>query len=164
MWGRRKKNAERLPWYRAPGYKGNLTEAEKRQLDAFRMKEPHPAADFSDLPEEVQSYISRIEMAHYDLKQEGAAAKSLALTVVGAVVLYVSYYGVPPATSIWPYVAGALLVIIPWFYYKVEWNRNAEEFLPTDGPSPTDEQIKYEWELAYIVHQKMREKHAQEEK
>jgi exonuclease I len=31
MW-KRKRKAEWLPWYRARNYKGDLTEAEKRQL------------------------------------------------------------------------------------------------------------------------------------
>jgi hypothetical protein len=43
---RRKSSSERLPWYRAPDYSGNLTEAEKRQLDAFRMQARHPAARY----------------------------------------------------------------------------------------------------------------------
>jgi hypothetical protein len=42
--GRSKRRVEWLPWYRARGYNGNLTEAEKRQLDAFRAQEKHPAA------------------------------------------------------------------------------------------------------------------------
>jgi hypothetical protein len=42
MFRRKKKQPEHLPWYRARNYKGNLTEAEKRQLDFFRMQEKHP--------------------------------------------------------------------------------------------------------------------------
>ena len=41
MW-RRKRKAEWLPWYQARSYKGDLTEAEKRELDAFRMQPKHP--------------------------------------------------------------------------------------------------------------------------
>ena len=37
MW-KRKRKSEWLPWYRAPDYKGDLTEAQKRELDAFRMQ------------------------------------------------------------------------------------------------------------------------------
>ena len=48
MWKRKR---EWLPWYRARNYEGDLTEAEKRQLDAFRMQPSHPAAKFDDLPE-----------------------------------------------------------------------------------------------------------------
>ena len=77
MW-KRKRKAEWLPWYRARNYKGDLTEAEKRQFDAFRMQPKHPAAQEDDLPEEVQSYIGRIEMELYDKKQEGARGPSSA--------------------------------------------------------------------------------------
>jgi exonuclease I len=79
MW-KRKRKAEWLPWYRARNYKGDLTEAEKRQLDAFRMQPKHPAAQEDDLPEEVQSYIGRIEMELYDKKQEGAVGQAMFLT------------------------------------------------------------------------------------
>jgi hypothetical protein len=41
MFGRKKKPAECLPWYRARDYKGDLTENEKRQLDLFRMRKEH---------------------------------------------------------------------------------------------------------------------------
>jgi hypothetical protein len=54
----------------AQNYKGNLTENEKRQLDFFRMQEKHPVADYDSLPEEVQRYINRITMEHYDLKSD----------------------------------------------------------------------------------------------
>ena len=67
----KKKHKEFLPWYRAPGYKGHLTEDEKRELDSFRLREnkyseKHPAAHREDLPDEVQSYISNIEQELYD--------------------------------------------------------------------------------------------------
>jgi hypothetical protein len=39
----RQSSSERLPWYRAPDYSGNFTEAEKRALDAFRVQARHPA-------------------------------------------------------------------------------------------------------------------------
>jgi hypothetical protein len=67
MWWKRESSSKRLPWYRAPNYSGNLTEAEKRQLDALRMQAPHPAARYEDLPEEVQSYISGLAIEAYDL-------------------------------------------------------------------------------------------------
>ena len=84
MWWRSKLKTEELPWYRSPGYNGKMSEAEKRQLDAFRMQEQHPAARQEDLPEEVRSYIGRIEMKLYDLKQETAASRALVASVAGA--------------------------------------------------------------------------------
>lgn len=38
MWWKREQRTEFLPWYRVPGFKGKVSEAEKRQLDAFRMQ------------------------------------------------------------------------------------------------------------------------------
>jgi hypothetical protein len=52
-----RKPTERLPWYRARDYKGDLTENEKRQLDSFRMRREHPAASYDTLPGEVKVYI-----------------------------------------------------------------------------------------------------------
>lgn len=70
MFGRKNKK-EPLPWYRARNYKGNLTEAEKRELDLLRHRESeggeHPSANYGYLPEEVQSYLSKIEIERYDL-------------------------------------------------------------------------------------------------
>ena len=66
----KKKPTERLPWYRARGYKGDITENEKRQLDAFRMQKEHPAASYDSLPKEVRMYMIKIGMELYDKKQE----------------------------------------------------------------------------------------------
>lgn len=74
MWKRTRK-AERVPWYRSRDPKGhiitgNIPEAVKRELDAFRMQPKHPAAQEDDLPEEVRDYIGQLEMELYDKKQE----------------------------------------------------------------------------------------------
>ena len=59
---------ERPPWYRVPDYKGNLIEAEKRELDAFRARPRHPAFEYSELSEQVEIYISGLETEAYDLE------------------------------------------------------------------------------------------------
>ena len=87
MW-KRKRKAEWLPWYRAHDYTGNLTEKEKRLLDAFRAQPTHPSANFEQLPEEVQRYVNRIEMELYDQKQEAAAGRAIVLSEVGAALLF----------------------------------------------------------------------------
>jgi hypothetical protein len=76
MFWRPKKQREVLPWYRARGYKGDLTEAEKREVDSFRVLPKHPAAQYEDLPDEVQQYIAEVEIERYDLKQDKAAASA----------------------------------------------------------------------------------------
>jgi len=63
---KRKGKPEWLPWYRSRNYKGDMTETEKRQLDAFRAQPKHPATRTEDLPEEVRDYINGIELELYD--------------------------------------------------------------------------------------------------
>jgi hypothetical protein len=91
MFGRKKKRKEPLPWYRARNYNGNLTEAEKRELDSFRHRESeggeHPSASYGDLPEEVQSYLSKIEIEYYDLIQQTLVGRCLLLSGVGLFLL-----------------------------------------------------------------------------
>jgi len=149
MW-KRKRKGEPLPWYRAPNYKGNITEAEKRQLDAFRMQPKHPSAQWDDLPEEVRNYIVRIELELYDGKQDAAAGRAFFWSAAGAVLLFLVYKGVLGEPTIWRYAPAALILIVPWIVYRFEWNKNAEAFRPRN----TEERIREEWELNYIVDQK----------
>jgi hypothetical protein len=151
IWKRKKQKAEIVPWYRSPGYKGNLTEAEKRKLDAFRMQPKHPAARNEDLPEEVQSYINRLEMEIYDFKQDKTAAQAFGLSLFGCASLYLSYYGLPSSSSPWPYAGGLLLLVIPWFVYAYQWRKNAKAFR---GVLATDEAIRFEWELDHNFYNK----------
>ena len=58
-----------------------------RQLDAFRTQPKHPAATFDDLPEEVQTYLSGIQLELYDKKQEAAANRALIYSAIGGVAL-----------------------------------------------------------------------------
>jgi hypothetical protein len=148
-----KSKSEWVPWYRARSYKGNLSEAEKRQLDAFRMQPRHPAAMFDDLPEEVQNYVNRIELELYDKKQEGAARRAIVLSAVGAVLLFLNYKGCSVAPDTWSNIGGVLLLLTPWPVYWYQWRKNAEEFLPTDTPGrTTGESIRQERELNYLAH------------
>jgi hypothetical protein len=158
MW-KRKREAEWLPWYRARNYKGDLTEVEKRELDAFRVRPDHPAAQGDNLPEEVQSYLNKIELELYDKKQDGAVGRALVLSAIGAALLYLNYEGCFGAPTTWSYAAAVLLLVVPWLYYRYEWNRNAEEFLPSDAPhSATDEAIRQEWEVDYIARKRQAER------
>lgn len=95
-------------------------EAEKRQRDAFRMQDRHPAASYHDLPEEVRSYIYRIEIENYDFKQERAVGGPMFASVLGAAILGVNYLGVDiqPIGLIWPYASGLLMLIAPWFLHS----------------------------------------------
>jgi hypothetical protein len=149
---KRKRQNEWLPWYRARDYKGDLTEAEKRQLDAFRTQPTHPAANWDQLPEEVQDYIGRIELELYDHKQADAIGRAFFFGLVGAVLVVLKYFGCLTSPD-WSYVGAAFLVVVPWFVYRRQWKKNAEEFLPSDSeaPRPTDEGIRLEWGLNCIA-------------
>jgi hypothetical protein len=161
MWWKRKQDTEWLPWYRVPGFKGKISEAEKRQLDAFRMQKRHPAATMGDLPEEVRLYIVRLELENYDFKQERAVGGPMIAGLLGAASLSVSYFGVhiQPADSIWPYFLGLVLLIVAWSLYRREWKRNADELFPQrrGGPNLTDENIRKEWELEYLTRRDQRD-------
>ncbi|MGO7306897.1 hypothetical protein ACCS91_23690 [Rhizobium ruizarguesonis] len=128
---------------------------EKRQLDAFRMQERHPAATVGDLPEEVRLYIARLELENYDFKQEQAVGGNTIASLLGAVTLGVCYFGVhiQPVDSIWLYFIGLFLMISPWFHYRWAWNRNADALFPQrhGGPNLTDENIRKEWELEFLA-------------
>jgi hypothetical protein len=160
----RKRKAEWLPWYRARNYKGDLTEEEKRQLDAFRMQPTHPAARLDDLPEEVRNYIGRIELELYDKKQDGAASRAMFYSAIGAALHFLIYTGFFGAPTVWSYAAGVLLLVVPWFIYRYEWKKNAEEFLPSDRSDRpcgvTDEGIRREWELEYLTRNRLAERDA----
>jgi hypothetical protein len=156
MW-KRKSKSERVAWYRAPGYKGDLTEAEKRQLDAFRSERKHPAATTDELPEEVQRYIGRIELELYDAKQ-AAAGQALVLSGVGAALLGFHYIGCLSGTPL-TYAFDVLLLLVPWLFYRRRWKMTADEFLPppldSDALNPADEALRAEWELEFITRSRM---------
>lgn len=147
----RSRKNEWVPWYRAKDYKGTLTEAQKRQLDAFRSLPKHPATMADDLPDDVRAYVSGLEFQVYDLKQDAAAEKALFFSFVGAALLFLHYNGRIEAT-VWAYGFDALLIVVPWVVYNREWKKNAAAFRPRDPsvPNPTDEGIRQEWELEYL--------------
>jgi len=160
--GRKKKQPEHLPWYRQRNYKGNLTEVEKRQLDFFRMQEKHPAADFDGLPEEVKRYVGGLELEVYDNKQGAIALQTLFVSGVGGYFLIRYILGYDEG-SLFGYVWSSSLLILPWFWYRIKWNQNAEEFLPSSGPSSTHEAILKEWELDYIFNKRKADEYEKEE-
>lgn len=150
MFGQRKR--EFLPWYRKPSYRGNLTEEQKRHLDAIRDRQPHPAATYDQLPEEVQSYIGELEMEAYDAKQQALVGRTVVLSAVGAFLVDANFLHLLNLTNAWAATLAVPLLVLPWLFYVRQWRRNADEFLPgQDAPSPTDEGLRSAWELAYIA-------------
>jgi hypothetical protein len=155
MPSRRKQNAEPLPWYRDPNYRGRLTEAEKRKLDGFRSEPRHPSMRYEDFADEVQRYVVALEGQIYDLKQERAATKPILCTLVAIVLVYQHYRPLSlPLLLAWS--IGLLLVVIPWVVYARQWQQNAREYFPDSGASTTDEAIRREWELSYLARNSQR--------
>jgi len=128
MFRRKKERKEPLPWYRARGYKGDLTEVEKRELDSFRHRETeggaHPSASYGDLPEEVQSYLSRIEIERYDLIQEMLIGRCFLLSGIGLFLLLNHFDWIAPKyDSTEMLLSAVLLLLAPWLYYPIKWTR-----------------------------------------
>ncbi len=152
---------EWMPWYRRKEYKGNLTEEEKRYLDSLRLKEKHPAVAVDDLPEEVQSYLSELELAVYDAKQDSVATKAFMLTGMGALVAFFAYYGLGWLPPLARYVIGGVIIIFAWINYSREWKKNADGlWIKQEGSgipfSRTEEKLQEYWELDEIFRYRKR--------
>ena len=153
----RKKQEDQVPWYRQRGYKGNLTEEEKRELDSLRWlaQQPggkHPAAEYSDLPEGVQSYISKLEIKLHDERGAVLMGRVLFACVMG-VLLVAGYFGWKPVNhegSNFALLFGVALIVLPWFLFFREEKKLRNEF----RAGQCSERIRTEWELDYIVSKK----------
>jgi hypothetical protein len=57
------------------------------------------------------------------------------------------------------YIWYAFLLIAPWIYYPIQKRKLDDEFMPDEDFTyhPTDEGLRYEWELNYLA-QKERKK------
>lgn len=151
------RDAEWMPWYRRKGYKGDLSEAEKRVLDAVRLKDRHPATSGETLPEDVRGYIERLQLELYERKQEIITSKGLILFFLVLSVVYATYelQTFPPLLG-YPFAAGLLFYAI--LAYRREWSANEAELFPRakGAPDATDQGIQQAWELNHIVRLKMR--------
>jgi len=141
-----------VPWYRRKDYKGELSEEDKRILDSFRLKEKHPSTCYEDLPDDVQSYINRIELELFDKKQESAAGKAFALTCIAVFLIYLAFIG-QVYSSIFAYLSGAGIIFFAWFQYRRAWTKNANDLFPKEdgAPNQSEQGIQAEWEFDYLV-------------
>jgi hypothetical protein len=143
---------ERLPWYRAKDYKGKLTEDDKRQLDAFRMQESHPATDPNTLPDDVKAYINALEFELVELKRHNSITYAVIATVFALILAYYSgYLGNGYASPFVVYMFSALIIAVYWWKHTKEDKALVEQLLPSDSFDPTAEAIKFEWEVEYLV-------------
>jgi hypothetical protein len=142
-----------MSWYRDPSYKGKLTEAEKQELDRVRALPRHPAAKYEDLPDEVQSYIAGLSLERYDLKQERAVALPLLCTLFALVLIGRHHFSPPPLSTAMTWTLGLALLVVPWFIYRYQWAKISREEFPGEGDAAptTDELLRREWEVSYIV-------------
>jgi hypothetical protein len=91
----------------------------------------------------------------YNLKQEGAAGRAYAASLVGVALLYLSYFGFRPTESLWSYLLPVVLLIAPWFFYRAEFKKNANALFPEpNSPTSTNELIRQEWEWEYIMRER----------
>lgn len=146
MRGKIETRQEPLPWYRKPSYRGKMPESHKRVLDRIRMKGPHPATTYSELPEEAQRYVTSLELEIYDAKQQFLFLGSLLFCVIGVILLYQWYKAGDPFNML----IGLIFAVVPWFYYRVQSKKNWNEFWP-DGDSNrrTNEAMQMEWDIHY---------------
>lgn len=151
MW-KRKQNNKNVPWYRQPDYKGNIKESHKRKLDAFREQVNHPSTRYDDIPEDVQRYISSLEIQLYDYKQQKAFNGAAAVSFAGICILALLYFGFNNSSDTWRYYLAATLVFIPWFVYGSKSKKISQEFFSSNdiSLSNTEEKIREEWELNHL--------------
>lgn len=100
-------------------------------------------------------------MEAYDKKQGDLALGCLVASGLGGFFLVRYALGYDESSEL-KYVGSVLLLIVPWIYYRIKWQKNADEFLPKDEPVfPTDEALRTEWELDYIVHKQSAERESE---
>lgn len=144
------RQADKPAWYRAKTYKGKMTERQKRHLDAVRLQDQHPATSFAMLPEDVQNYISRIELELFDAKKSEIFWSSAVVFVSGAFILYKEFLGSAAASGL-SIAMGVLLMIFSALYWSINSRKLSNAFLPdSDWAGPTNEGIRQEWEIEYL--------------
>jgi hypothetical protein len=149
------KKSEWVPWYRRKKYNGNLTEEEKRHLDSFRLEEKHPAAKPDDLPEEVLSYFSELQLAVYDQKQDNLTKMWFLLTGFGAFLIFMAYRETGWLSPLFGYVLGGAMIAFAWIYYSREFKKNADTlWINQEGKgvpsSSLEKKFQEYWELDHI--------------
>ena len=93
------------------------------------------------------------------MKQEALVPPTLFASGLGGFFLVRYIFG-HDESSFFNYFWSISLLILPWIFYAKKWRKNADEFLPKDAPSPIDEALRSEWELAYIVGKRRSAKHS----
>ena len=85
-------------------------------------------------------------------KAECSVVKAFIFSAMGVALIYSGYKGT--AYLPWPAIIFGFVVLVgAWPFYRREWKKNAENFLPRDDKAPThtDELLRREWELDEIA-------------
>ena len=146
--------AEWMPWYRRPDYDGKLTEEDKRFLDAFQGN--HPAARSEELPEEVQSYISRIELENFDFKKDTEFYRAIFFTVSSLLITFLAYDKDSIVFSIFLIMGFSAITAAAWLSCRKRHKKIDDDFFPSElgAPGRTDRELRFEWEMGRIVERK----------
>ncbi len=149
-----------VPWYRQKSYHGNLSEEEKRHLDAFYQLDQHPAVYHGDLPEEASRYINELECELHQERQDSAVTKFFAMIGIGLAVFYVTYNGLGWLGNI-GYLVGAVIIVFALYQYYQAHSRNSDWFMPKyegdNAPvSLTEEKLFEHWDLDEITRYRSR--------
>jgi hypothetical protein len=102
-------------WYRKS--KAKVSPADAAYFDDLRAGDRHPAADYGDLPEEAQSYISQLRVQYLDLARERYFSSGAMWGLLGIVTLVFAHFDgigryllVEP--SAWDYIIGLFFVAL----------------------------------------------------
>jgi hypothetical protein len=55
---------------------------------------------------------------------------------VDAALLFLNYKGCLGEPTIWSNVGAVLLLVLPWFWFRREFHKNAEEHVPSGNSRP----------------------------
>lgn len=133
---------EDLPWYRGKGFKGNLTENEKRLLDSFRIDNKHPCTSNANIPEDVHALLIRLVVERQEDKLGSFSGKYTAIIGIAAFVIYLWYIDYLEISTSSLVVGGAGVVCL-CVLYSFEYKKYSKIL-------NIREEIKKEWELKYI--------------
>ena len=107
------------------------------------------------MPEEVRDYLSELELAVYDKKQESVATKAFMLTGIGVFLIYLAYREIGWYDPLFGFVLGGAIIFFAWVNYSREWQKNAGAlWIKQRGKgvpfSRTEEKLQEYWELEEI--------------
>lgn len=141
------------PWFRNP--KARLTDDERWALESIRREPVHPAASVQDLPQEVGSLLTKMSLENYDQKGDIILFSHLPGFLVGLFGVLIGTFGgigniVLTDGHTWTVAGGVLLMATSAVNYWRKESRIRAQF-----QIYTDELLKDEWEIGWVVDNQM---------